>query len=346
MSFQFQINSDHTPTYKFLAHEGVSLPLWHLGGAFVYHKILTSFAKNLKNLITDTVDIASVEGAPANRWSLDWFDQYTLMSPIKVEEIIAEYAALNIPLTLCFDNPFLTEDICSDAVGNSLMNLLQKYNPTKSNAVSVASATLAKYIAMQFPDIKRIAHVNRTVSDKAQGDWVHYRALAKEFDRVCIHPDDLLNPGLLGTELTDRNRYELTVNDTCLTKCPFRYEHMKALDSIARDALNVNGLAYRHQLLLKAGCEDVIYPGKPSLQMTHQMLETYSALGFRHFRVQAESLRNEMSLLYDAAYYMLTKNLANMPKRQILLTATLMKLTEEDLQVSSGLGDFHFRRFL
>lgn len=346
MSFQFQINLDHISPYEFLAHEGLSSPQWHLGGAFVYDKVLNSFAKNLNSLIRGAIKIASVEGAPANRWSLDWFDQYTLMPPMKVEQVMMDYAALNIPLTLCFDNPFLGEAICSDSVGNSLMLLLQKHNPTKLNAVSVASVVLAKYIAKKFPNIRRIAHVNRTVSDKAQGNWEHYRTLAKEFDRVCIHLDDLSDPVLLGKELLDRNRYELTVNDTCLTKCPLRYAHMKALDSIAREPLDVNGLAFRHQLLIKAGCEEVSYPGKPSLQMTHQMLEAYSALGFRHFRVQAESLRNEMSLLYDAAYYMLTKNLDNMPKRQILLTSTLMKMTSESTKASSGFEDFHLRRFL
>lgn len=320
---------------------------WNVGGAFCYDDaLLTLYGWGADNMDKAFV-LKHLHGCPACLWSIDWYQSTGIMLPQEIAVQIDAYEAKGIAITLYFDNPSVTQQECQDGIGNALLNEINaRVRAGKKHAVAVASPTLAEYIRQFYPSIPQDAAVNYLVEVQARGKADVYKELAKVFRRVAVHPDDARNLPLL-EQLQPRYKFEITVNDTCVVDCPRRRDHIRVLAQGRRSPYDMSYMAERHAMIEAVGCEDIALPGTGphSLLLSHSDLQAIYALGFRHFRMQSQSLRQETTFAYHLMHTLLRKEVANSAQIALVINTFVSRMHLPTHPIKSGLTDFVRKRY-
>lgn len=317
---------------------------WNLGGVFLYDMCLQLHLSMYPELMAIPVPPVTVSGALPCLWSLDWFEVSKITPPDIIKRTLKIYAERNTPVYLYFDNPSLTEADLDDALGLAMVAFLLETNPTGKNGVYVASDLLARRLRKLYPRLPVKASVNR-VTTETQRDAALYNSLAGLYDRVALHPLDAFNDDLL-EGLEDRTRFEITVNDICLDTCPCRPEHMAILSQIRRDPWNIDLLKQRHQCLSQANCELIKRPeGSRPLSLTLDEFDRLFAMGFRDFRIQGESMRNELTFIHYLTRWMYNPDEEVDNKRAMLYSTLMISRKSPQAEYPTGIGDYRERRY-
>lgn len=334
--------------YRFLANELIPDAIWNIGGAFRHDDLLTLILKLFNVNLDKIVTLSDFNGTLPCLWSLDWYQVPSISTPGQIIETMEKYASQNVGVVLNFDNPLVNAQLLNDSMGESLVKYLFDHDRCRKNAASVATRTLANHIRKTFPKLPLHAHVNLTVAEGAQGNADHYRKLADTFQRVGIHSADAINMELM-EKLEDKDKYEITVNDTCLSACPYRKQHMEILGNIRMQPWNLNLLAQRHQILSEVACEEVTLTTSKktgrSLLLTDKEIKTLYDMGYRRFRVQSESMRNEISLAWEITRLLLSHRPELQNKVALAISSGMIVRKPTSNTPASGLSDFHFSSY-
>lgn len=318
---------------------------WNLAGAFVYETGLRLHLSMYDEFFGIPVAPVSLSGTLPCLWSLDWFEFSKMASPEKIQGQMKHYSDNRVPVFLNFDNPFMKESDLGDGMGNALVSFLAKFNSTGKNGVYVSNDALARHIKKTFPKLVVRSGLNRTVVEENRtADF--YNGLTELYSCVAIHPVDALNDELLAG-LKDKAKFEITVNDTCLDTCPCRKEHMELLSQIRREPWNIVLLSKRHQCLDKAKCQFIKRPeGSRALSLTYNEFEHLFSLGFRNFRLQAESIRNELTYMHYFVRWMYNNEDPEIQNRiTVLYTTLLIRMENKPSKYPTGIKDYMDRKY-
>ena len=331
----------------YLTENYVPDAVWTVGGAFRYDRELIALAKYLGAFLK-VRQITNVMGAPPCLWSLDWFVQ---RRPLPVERITArlqEYGRLNMGVHLVFDNPFLTDADAEDPYGLSLVQALAENNANRRNAITVASDKLRDKIHSLWPKCPVMCHVNRLVTEQGRRSAQLYnRLLQSGYARVCMHPADAAKPALLDGLLAPQ-RMDAVVNDPCLRTCPVRKDHLRVLAEMRRNTYDVRLMERRASLIARAECQKPDPTARRQLascNLTHNEIRALYNRGIRHFLIQSQQFRNEMTLLCDIFDCMLDQDPAISNKAALIATNSMVHLKPERNQIPTGLGEFSFSTY-
>lgn len=317
---------------------------WNLGGAFLYDMCLQLHLSMYPELMAMPVPPVTVSGVLPCLWSLEWFEFSRIVPPDTIKQTLQVYAARKTPVYLYFDNPALTEADVNDPLGLALLAFLQEANPTGKNGVYVASDILAKRIRELYPHMPVKSSVNRAAAQADRGA-AFYNGLAGLYDRVALHPCDALNNELL-EGLRDKAKYEITVNDICLDTCPCRPDHMAVLNQIRREPWNIDLLKKRHECLSRANCELIKRPeGARPLSLTFDEFDHLFAMGFRDFRIQGESMRNELTFIHYFVKWMYNADEEVDNKRAMLYSTLMISRKPAQATYPTGIADYRERRY-
>lgn len=340
--------NNNSDDYDFLKNENYPEAIWNLGGAFRHDELLCLILKQINGHLNKLVNLSEVNGSLPCLWSLEWYQDPIPLSPQKIIEILEKYAVQNLGVILNLNNPLINETHLNDIMGTLLLTHLFQHDRCRKNGVSVASSQLGAHINSKFPKLALHAHVNLIIAEEGQGNADYYNKLAEKYQRVAVHPDDAINAEFM-SRLENKDRFEITLNDTCLQGCPCRKEHMETLGRIRMEPWNLALPAYRHDLLNKVNCEEVSLPEKNSrrpLLLTNNEIKTLYDMGYRRFRIQNESLRNEVSLAWQIIHALFTNRPELQNKVALAASACMILRKKTYTDPPSGLTDFNFSSYL
>ncbi len=250
--------------------------------------------------------VARIHGAPPCLWS-----GARVAGPLeiiaKIEMILHQYAQKRLAVTLDFTGAQAGSHL-DDNIGNFILGCLAHYN-AGGNGVCVCDEALATHVRQRHPQLKLIASHARADHTGGQGQLDYYRSLEDRYDLIQIHPDDNLNLELL-SQLDNRQRYEITVNDPCIRHCPDRKAHHQADSDHYLNFLDGRPVRQGLELILRNGCENfhnlLLSEEKRTLVLSVNELRQIYDLGFRHFRIDDSGAANDASRLVQTLPWLLS----------------------------------------
>lgn len=331
----------------FLTKTRLPLAEWHLGGAFRFDFYVQNLLNFLQKQMPGLFRIASVSGAPACLWSIDWYRPRPLENLAAYRKALEDYALAGTGVTVEFDNPVVSDEDLRDAAANQLLRELYQRDRIRKNAVSVANDRLARYIRAEFPKLPLIAHLNRAVMEPGKRTAGFYNRLAQQYDWVTLHPVDCDRPEVIGN-LESPGRFIAVVNDSCLRNCPVRREHMTLLSQLRRKPYAAELSGGRARFLQTAGCEAIdaaVLRQKKTLLLSEETLHALAEGGITHFAVQDASLRNEVSVLWELLRALFGPASAQGHKIGCLVSSFLAGCVPSKNKLPSGLRTFEFGNY-
>lgn len=226
-------------------------------------------------------------------------------------DCLEAYAKRGIPVFLTFSNYMATTEELKDNLSNQILDLAAAYPDC---GVISGSQLISDYVKSRYPDLIISTSILRTVQENGRGNAGYYTELAKNNDRVVLHPDDGFNPDVI-RQITPIEKVEILVNENCIRNCPFRKEHC---DVVCKYYKNRRDSSCMKELeAFKAGkCQSVQDVGSlrrflngeiRTCNMSISELNAAYDLGCRNFKIQGRSL-SVASLLYDVTRFMLRED--------------------------------------
>lgn len=274
--------------------------VWDVSGAFVNDREILAFFDYCRDKL-GYEPFHLVHGAPLCAWNSGRVVKQLLREAEEMRAAGLEYEKRRIAVYLTFSNILLKEEHLDDPICNALCSFFTRHNPTGRNGVIIGTDLLLRHVREKYPELKCVSSILRIVQGHGKGKVDVYRELAGMYDEVMVHPDDVLNEGLL-RELDDPERYILLVNEYCIRNCPMRGYHYK---SLSENALNFVSYDGRDFDIKQAGngCREL---DKMLTQDRYGVLALNTGeirklyeMGFRHFKIQGRGHTNASAILFD-----------------------------------------------
>jgi len=228
-------------------------------------------------------------------------------APLYIDQCIEAFQQREIPIFLTFSNYRIEEHHLLDAKANKLLDAVLA---SERNGVIVSSRILKEYIQSKYPRANLHSSILYLLDQNIQSDADGYLQTAQQFDRVVVHPDDCLDAIFLSC-LHPRDRFEIIVNENCVSNCPHRKEHDDLICQCnlepENDALfeyvsaytKMNCRMLRDQRLLQSYFNAEIRNCNLSMLELNQIY----AMGFKNFKLQGRA-DSPASFLYDLTRYL------------------------------------------
>lgn len=274
--------------------------VWDVSGAFVNDRELVAF-HDFCRLLLNFEPFNIVHGSPLCIWNSGRVLRHLMCDAEEIRTAGLEYEKRNIAMYYTFTNLNLREEHLKDALGNALLTFATNHNPTKRNAVIMASDVLYDYVRKEFPTLRTVSSILKITNGGGKGKIDVYKRLAEQYDEVMVHPDDVLNDDLL-EKIEDKERHILLVNEYCIRHCPLRAFHYSSLSAMALDFLGYDGTEFDKKQN-QNGCRDMgtllMHEKHSVLALTVPEIKHLHDMGFRHFKMQGRGHANGSSILFD-----------------------------------------------
>jgi hypothetical protein len=280
---------------------------WDVSGAFVFDFMFLQFNTFLlKN--TGLRLLRQVHGAPVCHWNGGRFNP-AVFDQDKIDPLIRSYSDSGIAVRATFTNYNITRESLSDSLGNLVLDALHRHNRTGRNGVIVCEEILREHVRARYPELTVVASVTKIAKESGGGDLAYYRSLESNYDQIMIHPDDNLRPELIG-QLENKEKYEILVNEPCISNCKLRRHHYQLLSDCHTHFLDYSRIRKVAEHMQSSSCTNIhrLPPdsGKRSLILHSAELKRLYDLGFRKFKLQGRGMRSDQGLLFEFARWFFT----------------------------------------
>ncbi len=319
----------------FLSHH-LPRASWMVGGAFRFDVHLLTLLSYLSTYFAPR-RVARVAGAPPCAWSLDMVGARAPMTPQACINILASYAQDKVGVVLLFDNPQVPQESLEDAFAHWLIQELLKKsnNPTGKNAVCVADDTLAKHLRSRYAMLNIICHPNRHVMTNQKRTPEYYTKLTALYQQIMLHPRDAVQKQVI-TRLEYPERYIAVLNDPTPRRYPTRRDLLMLAVQMRRNPYDYTIAENMRRLMECTG----FYTDDETCNLTEHEENVLYEAGVRHYVLQAQMIRNEITLWWDMFYHMLRTTPEHTNKAALVMSAAMASIREEPDKVPSGLGLF------
>ena len=319
----------------FLSHH-LPRASWMVGGAFRFDVHLLTLLSYLSTYFAPR-RVARVAGAPPCAWSLDMVGARAPMTPQACINILASYAQDKVGVVLLFDNPQVPQESLEDAFAHWLIQELLKKsnNPTGKNAVCVADDTLARHLRSRYAMLNIICHPNRHVMTNQKRTPEYYTKLTALYQQIMLHPRDAVQKQVI-TRLEYPERYIAVLNDPTPRRYPTRRDLLMLAVQMRRNPYDYTIAENMRRLMECTG----FYTDDETCNLTEHEENVLYEAGVRHYVLQAQMIRNEITLWWDMFYHMLRTTPEHTNKAALVMSAAMASIREEPDKVPSGLGLF------
>lgn len=274
--------------------------VWDVSGAFVNDRELIAF-HDFCRLLLHVEPFNIVHGAPLCIWNSGRVLKHLIRDAEEIRAAGLEYEQRNIAMYYTFTNLHLKQEHVKDPLGNAMLTFATKHNPTKRNAVIMASDALYQHVRSEFPELRTVSSILKITNGGGKGKLDVYKRLAEQYDEVMVHPDDVLNYDLL-EQIEDKERHILLVNEYCIRHCPLRPYHYASLSDLALNFLSNDGSDFDKRQDTN-GCKDMgtllTHEKHSVLALNNIEIKRLRDMGFRHFKLQGRGHANASSVLFD-----------------------------------------------
>lgn len=331
---------------KFLVEKHLPDTHWTFGGAFRFDASLQMLVDYLSKSFPLRKP-SSVAGCPACKWSLDWFRERRPMGLQTFVATLERYAEMNVGVMLCFDNPFITDDMLADAYCTTLVKELYRCDRVRKNSVCVANDKLAARIREICPKMQVCCHPNRVIVEQSRRTAALYNKLAQSYAKVCLHPVDAARPSIY-SQIEHPELFSVVVNDPLPRNSALRREHLRLLADIRKDPYNAELFTRRAQLVERDAWHVVDASSlrqKATCNLTRTETAALLQAGFRHYVVQGNQFRNELTLLWDIFRCTLDYGPKFSNKSALIASSVMASFAQPKYEMPSGLKSFSFTNY-
>jgi collagenase-like PrtC family protease len=287
------------------------------GKSFEMNLLIIDLWKKYPQYFNDDIKISALFGSFDNcvwnggRENRNW---HTL----SIEECSARIKQINdlgISVRYTFTQPFVTEDLLSDYIGNKLMEIANN----GMNGVILASDILFKYLKEKYPNFHYV-YSTTNCSQKLE-DYINDYDISV-LDYRLNKNKDFIN------SIKDKSKIEILVDDCC-PSCEYRKQHFENIGkfNLGQD-ININCLNqfnYGKYDNPKNFFESLVRTLENSL--TCEEVEEYKKMGFNKFKLTGRSQGRKF--LLDSYIYYLVKPQYRYIVKRILQSKVKIKLYEE-----------------
>lgn len=175
-----------------------------------------------------------------------------------------------LPLRLNFANVCLENYDFNDAMGNVILET----NHTGSNLIEISNLELMEYIENKYANYKFVFSKNADLISSFSIELLNQITELKKFDLIGL-PERFNKDFTFLSNLTHKNKYELTVNPICPANC--RNYNQCLLNE------HLNQLNYSDQQVQQRCFKRNPFGGSSELIDLEEIKKTYVPLGFSHF---------------------------------------------------------------
>ncbi len=280
---------------------------WDVSGAFAKDAVLLHFHDFCRSQLGYS-PFAVVHGSPLFRWNCGRVLSMLQRNDTEINTAAAGYVKRGIPVDLTFTNPLLREEDMKNMLGNRLLSFFAAQStPRVRHAVIIGSDPLYAHVKTNYPQLGTVSSILRITCDGGKGKLDSYLRLAERYDKVMIHPDDVVNWELL-EKLEDKGRYELILNEYCMRNCPMRAYHYTTMAEQAYDIDGYDTTKF-YKALERNGCSNLnamlTDPRVGVAALSTPEIDRLYEMGFRKFKLQGRAHPNALPLINDLLRFIL-----------------------------------------
>lgn len=284
---------------------------WNVPGLFVFDDIYFELWEIDEEYYSGKPPVHSISGSRSVKWNSGRVTKNCSnagASKAIYRNRLEAYKAFGVNCFYTFSNNLITKADLEDSECNEMLEAMAE-TAHEGDGVILSSEILSDYLHKNFPTLKqKVSVIKSDVERQRSRNAQWYYDLEQRYDIVVLQPDDNFNVALL-TEIKNKERFELLVNEGCVRNCPYRKQHYDAMSNIA-----LKGYTDFSPISIYTGignrCGQFNYshptpskrPTSVSCRMKNNEVSELYDLGFRHFKLQGRT--NPIKLAYDIAYYM------------------------------------------
>lgn len=323
----------------FLTQDYLPHATWSVGGGLLHGYAMLQLCEGIAKEMKGIRSLRALHLNPACAWTLDWSVQRAMTSPTAYLRLLEVTNRLQQPVCLSFDNPYVAKAMVEDSFGLYLVDELLRHNPTGLNSVAMADDRVAFVLRRQFPKLRLVAHMNRSVCVQDEPDADFINRLLQVYHEVQLYPGSLRREGVVQA-ISDLGRCSVVVNDLC--RRGSRAAHAQALLLLAQLRVRPYDFNYKVQRREQFGAL-LTPPAARGNTFSRDELQALYAQGLRSFHLQAEQYRNGLTPAWVLMSYLLTADPQQSHKTSLLIYKVLSYLNGELPPLASGLEPFTFR---
>lgn len=284
---------------------------WNVPGLFVFDDIYFELWEIDEEYYSGKVPIHSISGSRSVRWNSGRVTK-SCSNAGGTKEIyrnrLEAYKAFGVNCFYTFSNNLITKEALDDRECNEMLEAMAE-TAHDGDGVILSSEILSDYLRKNFPTLKqKVSVIKSDVERQRSRNAQWYNDLANRYDIVVLQPDDNFNLELL-SDIREKERFELLVNEACVRDCPYRKQHYDAMSKVSLGGyVDFSHMAPYSGIGNRCGQYNYSHPDpskrptKVSCRMkSSEVTELYN-MGFRYFKLQGRT--NPVKLAYDIAYYM------------------------------------------
>lgn len=192
-------------------------------GLFLYSELIYACQDQAQAKFAHRLPVKYLYGSTKVRWNCGRViitdNRYTHQD---ISQEIAGANARGITPLMTFSSPEIRREDLGDAACNEILALMNELG----GGVIVSSPLLRDYVREKYPKVEVHASVILTAFAEKR-DVAYYEALARDYDRFVVHPDDNFEEDLLAQ--LPKEKAEIIVNERCVYQCMQRKEHYQSI---------------------------------------------------------------------------------------------------------------------
>ena len=277
-----------------------SVAYYHLPGLFEFYELYRIFLplfRRHREYFYEWCDIGSIYGAPADCL---WGGGRVGAGECDADCALALAREYGVSARLTFSNSLLQKEHLSDRRCNALCaRFAESRDP--QNGVIVHSDLLAEYLKRTYPNLYLVSSTTKVLTDFAQLQ----RELARAEFRYVV-PDFRLNKALdrlAALPAPMKDKVEFLANECCWIGCRDR---RACYEAVSRK--NLGEAAPEHRCAAPDAAEGYRFSkamANPAFIGVADILNTYLAMGFSHFKIEGRGLGS--ALILEFLLYYMTK---------------------------------------
>ena len=273
------------------------------------YNFLTYFFENREQFY-DNINIGGIyDSFPGCEWNGGRIklESYSLPTQSNIINTIKYFNQLNIPCCFTFSNNLINKEDLDDVIGNFILKIA--YN--NINQIILSNDLLKEKIKKEYPNYKLISSTTKILNN--------INLLENELkneDYYLVVPDISLNNTDELFNISQPQKCEILLNDTCFGKCPYRKDHYIHIDKTIKKQ-NVEKYICQYQTLKRKNFYELL-ESNPSHITKEKLYGTYIEKGFNNFKIVGGRECNDFEILEFYLYYMAKPEFINTIRYNIL----------------------------
>ncbi len=291
----------------------------------------------LDKLLKDEINpIKYVFGSVYCAWGSGRFASYKIDNLDNIDRYLKRLKSYNLIPVFTFTQLNDIEKKLNDEYSNNLLDVAYNNNAH----FIVASDVLYSHIKSRYPEAKMHCSVlnglNHFIYDKDFNETKFYNEMLDKYDIVVPRPEWVLeNLEKLDSLVTDINRIEVLINQTCVYNCRKHIEHYKFYDAVSNFAMAGHSKEEIKQYINthKFDCPlDRNNQQEKTLYFNYFQMEQLISKGVKYFKIQGRDWSFD-TLYYHLYSFFFTQNI---PKEEIKskIDSICLNILKENKKVS------------